>query len=325
MKSVVLEELPGKGVGFVPLTPIAAKILGTAGSIDTFYQAVSVSVPVGLDLSRLAATLQVVVDQHDALRARLLPDHSGFDIAPGCAVDTWVRRTVTEALPGTPEFEEALTQATADAASRLDPYRGDTAQIVWLDSTHDSGRLVGRHPPSGCRRRLVADSPSGLRCSLATDRSRWHAGTDARRNVHCGVGRTDSPSCHRRRNSSTGVRSSTSMVRRSVRVLSMRNGTEGRHCVESGSTSTVTQQITCCARYRRTIGPVSTTACSVRLPWHCAPGADHSGCWSRSKVTDETKTCCPVPTCPGPSGWFHGGVPGFGSISPDSEWTRRRS
>ena len=141
-ESVVLEELPGKGVGFVPLTPIAAKILGTAGSIDTFYQAVSVSVPVGLDLSRLAATLQVVVDQHDALRARLLPDHSGFDIAPGCAVDTWVRRTVTEALPGTPEFEEALTQATADAASRLDPYRGDTAQIVWLDSTHDSGRLV---------------------------------------------------------------------------------------------------------------------------------------------------------------------------------------
>ncbi|MDJ0108865.1 amino acid adenylation domain-containing protein, partial [Rhodococcus erythropolis] len=32
-ESVVLEELPGKGVGFVPLTPIAAKILGTAGSI----------------------------------------------------------------------------------------------------------------------------------------------------------------------------------------------------------------------------------------------------------------------------------------------------
>ena len=141
---------------------------------------------------------------------------------------------------------------------------------------------------------------------------------------HCGVGRTDSPSCHRRRNSSTGVRSSTSMVRRSVRVLSMRNGTEGRHCVESGSTSTVTQQITCCARYRRTIGPVSTTACSVRLPWHCAPGADHSGCWSRSKVTDETKTCCPVPTCPGPSAGSRR-CTRFGSISPDSEWTRRRS
>ncbi|MFC8935836.1 non-ribosomal peptide synthase/polyketide synthase, partial [Rhodococcus sp. NPDC057135] len=141
-ESVVLEELPGGGVGFVPLTPIATKILSMAGSIDAFYQAVSVSIPAGLDLSRLAATLQVVVDRHDALRARLLPDNSGFDIAPSCVVDTWVRRTVTEAQPGTSEFEEALTSAASDAASRLDPFRGVTAQIVWLDSAHDSGRLV---------------------------------------------------------------------------------------------------------------------------------------------------------------------------------------
>ncbi|UJC79083.1 amino acid adenylation domain-containing protein [Rhodococcus erythropolis] len=141
-ESVVLDELPGGGVGFVPLTPIATEILGTAGSIDAFYQAVSVSVPAGVNLSRLVATLQVVVDRHDALRACLLPDHSGLDIAPTCAVDTWVRRTVTDAAPGNPEFEDALTEATADAASRLDPYRGVTVQMVWLDSVLGSGRLV---------------------------------------------------------------------------------------------------------------------------------------------------------------------------------------
>ncbi|XGU21925.1 phosphopantetheine-binding protein [Rhodococcus sp. 3Y1] len=72
----VLEELPGDGVGHVPLMPVAQWWLDRLGSdlrgLDSFSQATLLNAPHGLhSVEQLTAALQVVLDRHDILRARL--------------------------------------------------------------------------------------------------------------------------------------------------------------------------------------------------------------------------------------------------------------
>ncbi|WP_157108382.1 phosphopantetheine-binding protein, partial [Aldersonia kunmingensis] len=59
-----LAELPGGGVGTMPLTPVMAGFLAGGGDYRTFNQAVPVQVPASMSLELLTATIAAVVDQH---------------------------------------------------------------------------------------------------------------------------------------------------------------------------------------------------------------------------------------------------------------------
>ncbi|MEU7769674.1 amino acid adenylation domain-containing protein, partial [Nocardia sp. NPDC049190] len=65
-------ELPGGGVGSMPLTPIMRWMLeGAASGVGRFSQAMLLGLPAGIDRRVLAGTVQAVLDRHDMLRARL--------------------------------------------------------------------------------------------------------------------------------------------------------------------------------------------------------------------------------------------------------------
>ncbi|MEW2080181.1 phosphopantetheine-binding protein, partial [Streptomyces sp. NPDC013433] len=64
-----LEELPGGGVGDIPLTPIMAQILSGGSSFDRFSQSMALRLPDGIDRQTLVATIAAVFDHHDVLTA----------------------------------------------------------------------------------------------------------------------------------------------------------------------------------------------------------------------------------------------------------------
>ncbi|WP_235194106.1 non-ribosomal peptide synthase/polyketide synthase [Rhodococcus aetherivorans] len=145
----VLAELPGRGVGPVPLTPIVRWMLERGGSIDRYSQAALLRLPAGLDRVTLAATLQTVLDRHDMLRARLVPDVDdpagvGLQVrGPGAVTaDTLIHRVPVTTAADTDDFF-ALAAAELDAAAdRLDTAAGILLQAVWFDAAAGSGRLL---------------------------------------------------------------------------------------------------------------------------------------------------------------------------------------
>ncbi|MFC9355262.1 amino acid adenylation domain-containing protein [Rhodococcus sp. NPDC057014] len=143
-----LEELPGGGIGEMPLTPAARFLLDRVGVVDRYAQAVVVELPRGVDAQKLHTVIGAVVDRHDALRARL-----------GRHTDGTAFLTVSPA--GTPLPDDTITrvalpvdtdpaQRTRDehetAVRRLNPVAGVMMQCIWLDpgaaDTTRRGRLL---------------------------------------------------------------------------------------------------------------------------------------------------------------------------------------
>ncbi|UYP17253.1 non-ribosomal peptide synthase/polyketide synthase [Rhodococcus sp. Z13] len=145
----VLEELPGGGVGDMPLPPIVHWMLGRGGSIDRYSQAVLLRLPTGLDAATLHAVVGAVIDRHDMLRVQLVDDpdaaggHRLHVPAPGAVpVAELIHRVpVTSAADSDDFFALAATELDA-AADRLDPRRGRVVQLVWFDATSGAGRLL---------------------------------------------------------------------------------------------------------------------------------------------------------------------------------------
>ncbi len=145
----VLAELPGRGVGAVPLTPIVRWMLERGGSIDRYSQAALLRLPAGLDRATLTATLQAVLDRHDILRARLVPDVDdpagvGLQVrGPGAVTaDPLIHRVPVTTAADTDDFF-ALAAAELDAAAdRLDTAAGILLQAVWFDAAAGAGRLL---------------------------------------------------------------------------------------------------------------------------------------------------------------------------------------
>ncbi|WP_455901807.1 non-ribosomal peptide synthase/polyketide synthase [Rhodococcus gordoniae] len=144
-----LAELPGGGVGDLPLPPIAHWMLDRGGSIGRYSQALLLRLPTGLDAATLRAIVTAVLDRHDMLRVQLrpAPDTPGGHLlhvpAPG-SVDagTVIHRVpVTSAADSDEFFALAATELDA-AADRLDPYRGRVVQLVWFDTASGAGRLL---------------------------------------------------------------------------------------------------------------------------------------------------------------------------------------
>ncbi|MFJ9861358.1 amino acid adenylation domain-containing protein [Streptomyces albogriseolus] len=133
---VRLAELPGGGTGWAPLPPTAAHVLGLGGPIGRFCMSALLTLPEDIGHGQLVATLQAVLDRHDALRSRLDRTGPGLRIAPVGTVDAGL------SLREVPR-EGSDPQAELDAAAgRLDPDAGVMAQFVRFTSATEADRLL---------------------------------------------------------------------------------------------------------------------------------------------------------------------------------------
>ncbi|WP_413767371.1 amino acid adenylation domain-containing protein [Rhodococcus pyridinivorans] len=146
-----LEELPGGGVGDVPLTPILRWLVGSGRTYPGFCQSVSVPLPDRLREADLLAALQAVVDRHDMLRARLhaepgTPDELHLETRPigSVSASSILRRVRVDDLTG-PEFTAIAAAEHAAATGRLDPGRGVMLQAVQFEAGPASRLLLVAH------------------------------------------------------------------------------------------------------------------------------------------------------------------------------------
>ncbi|WP_433682774.1 amino acid adenylation domain-containing protein [Nocardia sp. CA-119907] len=125
-----LAELPGAGVGPMPLSPIMRAMLDR-GHCDRFAQAALVQLPEGVDRAGLVRALGSLLDRHDMLRAVLRGD----------SADRYVEVLDREAVdPDTALVDVRLDRGDAaevdrhlqQAADRLKPGNGVLVQAVWI-------------------------------------------------------------------------------------------------------------------------------------------------------------------------------------------------
>ncbi|WP_433628785.1 amino acid adenylation domain-containing protein [Nocardia sp. CA-120079] len=133
-----LAELPGDGVGPMPLSPIMHAMLDR-GHYDRFAQAALVQLPEGVDRAGLVRALGSLLDRHDMLRAVL---------RGGDSVDRYVEVLDREAVdPDAALVDVRLDRRVAaevdrhlhKAADRLDPGNGVLVQAVWIQDRKGSG------------------------------------------------------------------------------------------------------------------------------------------------------------------------------------------
>ncbi|WP_280268701.1 non-ribosomal peptide synthetase, partial [Nocardia wallacei] len=134
-----LAELPGGGVGDIPVLPFMASVLAKsdASSYQRFSQSMTLRLPVGIDRETLVGTIGAVFDHHDVLRTRL-----GGDAENGWAFEALDRGAIdVDALlhrvdvPGDIDDAELnrIANAEYDAAlGRLDPANAAMVQFVWF-------------------------------------------------------------------------------------------------------------------------------------------------------------------------------------------------
>ena len=131
---IVLEELPGGGIGEMPLLPIAHTVLSRAESpsdIDSFFQALTLVAPDDLALDTLAGAVATLLDHHDVLRSTLAPNT--LVVGPAGSVDA--STLITE------ESTDDLDDVVRRAGARLRPREGVMLQVVHVQSS-DRARLV---------------------------------------------------------------------------------------------------------------------------------------------------------------------------------------
>ncbi|MBM7055887.1 non-ribosomal peptide synthase/polyketide synthase [Streptomyces sp. RHZ10] len=133
-------------LGTAPGTPIIRWLRELGGAVDGFNQSVVSPVPGDLTLEQLTATVQAVLDHHDALRAELVRTGDDWALripAPGALKASDVIHRVDVA--GLDEKRLAGTVDTEGRAAqrRLSPGRGLMVQAVWFDAGPDAlGRLL---------------------------------------------------------------------------------------------------------------------------------------------------------------------------------------
>ncbi|MEV0299066.1 amino acid adenylation domain-containing protein [Nocardia sp. NPDC050710] len=145
----VLSELPGAGVGAVPLTPIMQRLLARSESgIGRLSQAMMLNLPMGIDRRRLADIVQAVLDRHDMLRARMCSDDGRWtwDVLPVGMIraEDVIHRVPMQAMPASAEFRTLAAEELTAAADRLDPGAGIVLQVVWFDPvpTVEPGKVL---------------------------------------------------------------------------------------------------------------------------------------------------------------------------------------
>ncbi|GAB2510252.1 amino acid adenylation domain-containing protein [Nocardia heshunensis] len=154
----LLSELPGGGVGRMPLTPIAAWLLQRPGW-EHFAQSMVVQVPIGAEPAALLHTMTALLDRHEMLRARVIETEEGFQLEvppthltdptslltriPCTTIDLPSLAVPSDRLSPNVISETAIDRALASAVDRLDPRAGVMLALTWLDAGPErSGRLA---------------------------------------------------------------------------------------------------------------------------------------------------------------------------------------
>ncbi|MEV5838955.1 amino acid adenylation domain-containing protein [Nocardia sp. NPDC052112] len=139
---VVLAELPGGGVGDIPLTPVLAGFL-EHGSFGRFAQTLVLALPKGIDRTGLAATLTAVLDHHDMLRARVWQVDGRWwqQVAAPGTLDMSALLSEVE-VPYGADLEGIGNAAMADALAALDPGAGRMVAFSWLRRSNTRDLLI---------------------------------------------------------------------------------------------------------------------------------------------------------------------------------------
>ncbi|MGV9928880.1 non-ribosomal peptide synthase/polyketide synthase, partial [Nocardia rhamnosiphila] len=143
-----LAELPGGGVGRMPLTPVVRTMVERFGSFGRFHQLTPLSLPIGVTRETIAAVVGPVLDRHDMLRSRLFVVDGEWaveTVEPGSVdVDALIDHTVFDAAATDEQVLETATAAVDAALDRMDPGHGVVVRFVWLepDTADRPGYLV---------------------------------------------------------------------------------------------------------------------------------------------------------------------------------------
>ncbi|WP_280467333.1 non-ribosomal peptide synthetase [Nocardia cyriacigeorgica] len=147
-------ELPGGGVGELPVTPAVGYGLwlaaSGAGGFDRFAQAMVLTLPLGIDRDGLRAVLSAVIERHEMLRARLYRDASGewrlfADPAAAVDVDALIEHIEFPATADDQELADRTAAALDDALNAMAPAEGVVLRCVWLEPDRPeqrTGRLA---------------------------------------------------------------------------------------------------------------------------------------------------------------------------------------
>nr|WP_296777875.1 non-ribosomal peptide synthase/polyketide synthase [Rhodococcus sp. (in: high G+C Gram-positive bacteria)] len=140
----VLEELPGGGIGDMPLTPFAHAMVERGGSFARFVQTVTLELPVGIDRQGIVQTISAVVDRHDGLRATLVSNAEGWSLETSEPGSIDVDSLVDHVEPVHHDDIMATASSAVDESMKmLDPSTGRMLRFVWIDlGPNTSGRLV---------------------------------------------------------------------------------------------------------------------------------------------------------------------------------------
>ncbi|MBC7302265.1 MAG: non-ribosomal peptide synthase/polyketide synthase, partial [Nocardia sp.] len=171
-EQIVLEELPGGGVGDIPMLPIMRQILASGSTYDRFSQSMVLRLPENITAEVLHATIGAVFDHHDVLRSRVArtetpvstdaaADQSSagngwiFEaLAPGeVDVTTLVRRVEVSGDIADDQLSKLASVEYDEAMGRLDPANAAMVQFVWFTfgepaegpRRRDALLIVGHH------------------------------------------------------------------------------------------------------------------------------------------------------------------------------------
>ncbi|MFJ9371510.1 amino acid adenylation domain-containing protein [Nocardia sp. NPDC101769] len=134
---VTLAELPGGGIGDIPLTPIMHAILSSGSSYERFSQSMPLRLPDGIRRVTLVDAISALFDHHDVLRSRLRGNASEgfeFEALPRGAVDVdaLVHRVELAADISDTELTRVGSIEFDAALGRLDPANAAMVQFVWF-------------------------------------------------------------------------------------------------------------------------------------------------------------------------------------------------
>ncbi|MEU8900981.1 amino acid adenylation domain-containing protein [Nocardia sp. NPDC048505] len=142
-ETVTLAELPGGGVGELPLPPIVHYMLERGGDHRRFAQTAVLELPVGIRHEQLVATIAAVLDRHDMLRAGLFHDGERWRLRVGepGSVDAaaLVHRVEFAADADVVDLREYALGELESAMRRLDPGAGAVLRFLWLDPVGEAG------------------------------------------------------------------------------------------------------------------------------------------------------------------------------------------
>ncbi|WP_157228940.1 condensation domain-containing protein, partial [Nocardia brevicatena] len=191
-----LPELPGGGVGDMPLPPNIAAVLETGADYAGYAQSVAWHLPADTGHAPLAAAITAVVDRHDALRSRLrrTDDRYMLEVLEPGALDAaaLLRRVPVAAGTDLTEFARMTAAELTAAVDRLDPENTVMVQFVWFDTADpdiddvllavghrfvvdaESWRIIGRDLATASAR-TAAGQPVALP-PVGTSLRRWAHG-----------------------------------------------------------------------------------------------------------------------------------------------------